>query len=175
MANPIDIAVSKAKGMERAMEARRDGLVGVFQTIAGQHGEVISLIDRVKDDARKRDALWARIRVALLAHEQAELKHLYPVLDRYAELEPLVAAHDEEARRLTEIIDRLDGAAVQDEDWMSLFEGLAELVIEHANEEENEIFPAAIEVIGADRARSLDDRFRASFKEFRASFEKMTH
>jgi hemerythrin superfamily protein len=175
MANPIDIAVSKAKGMERAMEARRDGLVGVFQTIAGQHGEVASLIDRVKDDARKREALWPRIRVTLLAHEQAELKRLYPVLDRYAELEPFVAMHAEDARRLTELIDRLDAATIYDEDWMGLFEGLADMVIEHANEEENEIFPSAINAIGPDRARDLDDKFRASFKEFRASFEKMTH
>ena len=84
MANPIDIAVSKAKGMERAMEARRDGLVGVFQTIAGQHGEVASLIDRIKDDVRKRDSLWPRVRAALLAHEQAEIKTVYAVLDHYA-------------------------------------------------------------------------------------------
>lgn len=175
MTNPIDIAVSKAKGMERAMEARRDGLVGVFQTIAGQHGEVASLIDRVKEDVRKRDALWPRIRIALLAHEQAEQKTVYMVLDRYAELEPLVAAHADDAQRLADLISRLEATDVRDEDWMSLFEGLADAVIEHANEEENDIFPAAIHTIGRDRARDLDDRFRACFKESRTTLGKLTH
>jgi hemerythrin superfamily protein len=175
MANPIDIAVSKAKGMERAMEARRDGLVGVFQTIAGQHGEVASLIDRIKDDVRKRDSLWPRVRAALLAHEQAEIKTVYAVLDHYAELAPIVASHTENAQRIAALVERLDATVIRDVDWLSLFEGLADTVTEHANEEENDIFPAAINAIGTDRARDLDDRYRAAFKEFRASFEKMTH
>ena len=175
MANPIDLAVAKAKGMERAMEARRDGLVGVFQTIAGQHGEVASLIDRIKDDVRKRDALWPRIRVLLLAHEQAELKTVFAVLDRYAELALFVQSHAEDGARIAGMIERLDATAVRDADWLSLFEGLADMASEHANEEENDIFPAAIIAIGPERARDLDGRFRATFKESRASLEKMTH
>jgi hemerythrin superfamily protein len=175
MANPIDIAVSVAKRIERSMEARRDGLVGVFQTIAGQHGEVASLIDRVKADARKREALWPRIRVSLLAHEKAELKIVYPVLGRYSELDQHVAQHAQEAQQLEDIITRLDAMSVQGEDWMTLFESLAELVVTHANEEENEIFPAAINVIGHDRSKDMDDKFRASFKDFKAAFEKVAH
>jgi hemerythrin superfamily protein len=175
MANPIDIAVSVAKRIERSMEARRDGLVGVFQTIAGQHGEVASLIDRVKTDPRKREALWPRIRVSLLSHEKAELKVVYPVLGRYSELDQFVAQHAHEAQQLEDIITRLDAMSVQGEDWMTLFESLAELVVSHAHEEENEIFPAAINVIGQDRAKDLDDKFRSSFKDFKAAFEKVAH
>jgi hemerythrin superfamily protein len=175
MANPIDIAVSKAKGMERSMEARRDGLVGVFQTIARQHGEVASLMDRVKNDARKREALWPRIKISLLSHEKSELKVVYPVLDRYGELEHFVAEHAEEAQQLEDMITRLDAMPAQGEDWMTLFEALAEAVLSHANEEESEIFPAAINVIGQDRAKALDDKFRATFKDFKAAFEKVTH
>jgi len=157
------------------MEARRDGLVGVFQTIAGQHGEVASLIDRVKADPRKREALWPRIRVSLLAHEKAELKVVYPVLGRYSELDQHVTQHAQEAQQLEDVITRLDAMTLQGEDWMTLFESLAELVVSHANEEENEIFPASINAIGQDRAKDLDDKFKASFKDFKSAYEKVTH
>ena len=175
MTNPIDIAVSKARGIERSMEARRDGLVGVFQTIARQHGETAALMDRVKDDVRKREALWPRIKIALLSHEKSELKVVLPVLDRYGELEHFVAEHADEAQQLEDMITRLDAMPAQDAEWMSLFDALAEMVLGHANQEESEMFPAAINVIGPDRARDLDDRFRATFKEFKAAFEKVTH
>ena len=44
--------------------------------------------------------------------------------------------------------------------WGNLFARLAETVVHHAMEEENEIFPLAQRVIGKDRAKELDAKFQ---------------
>jgi hypothetical protein len=175
MANPIDIVVAKARGFEKSMEAHRDGLLGVFQTLAKQHGEAIALIDRVRDDAHKRDSLWRTIELALISHERAEREAVYPVLDEEPQLRPYVERHAREADELTALIGRLNATSMVGDDWMTVFDELGDAVVAHAAEEEHEIFPAALAVIGENGAKQLDDRFKAAHKRVRASLEKTRH
>jgi hypothetical protein len=175
MANPIDIVVAKARGFEKSMEAHRDGLLGVFQTLAKQHGEAASLIDRVRNDASKRESLWHTIEVALVSHERAELEAVYPVLEVEPQLRPYVERHAREADELTALIDRLNVTPISSDDWMIVFDELGDAVVAHAAEEEHEIFPAALAAIGDTCAKQLDDRFKAAHKRVRASLEKARH
>ncbi|HEX4451444.1 MAG TPA: hemerythrin domain-containing protein [Kofleriaceae bacterium] len=175
MANPIDIVVAKARGFEKSMEAHRDGLLGVFQTLAKQHGEAVALIDRVRDDTKKRDPLWRTIEIALVSHERAELEAVYPVLAEEPQLRTYVERHAREADALTALIGRLNTMPMTGEDWMTVFDELGDAVATHAAEEEHEIFPAALAVIGENCAKQLDDRFKAAHKRARASFEKTRH
>jgi hemerythrin superfamily protein len=175
MANPIDVMVSKAKGMEKSMEARRDGLVGVFQTLAKQHGEAAALIDRVKEDSLKRESLWPKIKVALVSHEKGELKAVYPELAKHDALKPFVAQHAKEADELSAMIDRLDTMSMDAREWGSLFGTLASTVVAHATEEENEIFPIALNAIGVDKAKELDAAFKDAQKEVETTLKKTQH
>jgi hypothetical protein len=147
----------------------------VFQTLAKQHGEAAALIDRVKNDAGKREALWPKIKVALVSHEKGELAAVYPALDRFAELKEFVAQHGREAKELEDMINRLDSMSIETDAWMSLFETLGDTVLAHATEEENEIFPVAMNAIGVDRAKDLDDKFQAAQKTVKTTLEKTSH
>jgi len=160
MANPIDVVVAKTKGAEHAIKAHHDGLVGVFTTLAKEHGEAAALMERVSADPSKRESLWPKIRIALATHEKGELKAVYPVLDRHATLKPLVAQHAEEAAELDKMIAHLDGTSIESDEWGSLFATLARAVVSHAAEEENDIFPAAMNAIGVDEAKRLDKAFK---------------
>src|ERR1700744_4781808 len=175
MANPIDIVASKARGFEKSMEAHRDGLVGVFQTLAKQHGEAAALIERLRNDPSKREALWPMIRVALIAHERAELEAVYPVLEVIPALRAYVQQHAIEANELENRIMQLEGSLFDGEAWMSQFDELGDAVVAHASEEEHEIFPAALAAVGEDRAKQLDDRFKEAHKRERQLLEKTTH
>jgi hypothetical protein len=175
MANPIDIVVAKARGFEKSMEAHRDGLLGVFQTLAKQHGEAAALIDRVRNDAGKRESLWPVIRLALITHERAELEAVYPALEVVAGLRTYVELHAIEANDLENRIMQLEGSLFGGETWMSQFDELGEAVVAHAMEEEHEIFPAALAVIGENSAKQLDDRFKAAHKRVRVLLEKTRH
>jgi len=172
MANPIDIAAAKAKAMEKSLDARRSGLVGVFQTLAKQHGEASALIERVKNNPDKREALWPRIRVELLSHEKAELKAVYPALGIHSDLREYVEQHGREAKELEQMIDRLETTSMDAAEWMSLFDTLGDTVLAHAHEEETEIFPSALETIGHDQAKKLDKDFAAAQKAIGSSLTK---
>ena len=117
MANPIDTLAAKVKAAQKGMEARREGLVGVFHTLAKQHGEASALIERLKNDASKRDALWPKIKLALLAHEKAELEVVYPVLADYPAMKAFVAQHAREASDLEAMILRLDDRSIVGDAW----------------------------------------------------------
>jgi hypothetical protein len=175
MANPIDIVIAKARGFEKSMEAHRDGLVGVFQTLAKQHGEAAALIERVRNDASKREALWPMIRVALISHERAELDAVYPVLEVIPGLRAYVERHAIEANDLENRILQLEGSLFAGETWLSQLDALGDAVGVHAAEEEHEIFRAALAAIGEVHAKQLDDRFKTAHKKIRASLERTMH
>lgn len=77
MPNRMDSMISKGAGMVKAVKARLEGLVGVFKTLAEQHGEVAALLKRLQHSPDKRSELWPEIRRELLSHERAELREVY--------------------------------------------------------------------------------------------------
>lgn len=175
MPRSMDIAAAKIKGLEKAMHARRDGLVGVFQTIMKQHGEASALIDRVQRTPDKCESLWPKIKVSLLAHERSELKVVYPAMNRYRALKRIVSQHDEEASQLEDMIERLDAMSPESAEWMSLFGSLRDTVRSHVNEEENEFFPIAINEMGPERVKALDAKFKAAFNAEVVALHKTRH
>jgi iron-sulfur cluster repair protein YtfE (RIC family) len=175
MPRSMDVAAAKAKGLEKAIHARRGGLVGVFQTIAKQHGEVGALLERVKKAPDKQESLWPKIKVALLAHERSELEVVYPAMNRYHALKRIVAQHAEEASQLEDMIDRLDEMSPESAEWTSLFGSLRDTVLSHVHEEETEFFPVAIGEMGPERAKDLDAKFKAAFKAQESALRKTRH
>jgi hemerythrin superfamily protein len=159
MPNRMDSMVSKGMGTVKGMKARLGGLVGIFRTLAEQHGEVSALIERVRGDAAKRTELWPKIRVELISHERGEVRELYPALRNHPETQELANHHDEEARQLEQLIERLDATPIASEAWGALFGDLADVVLHHASEEETDIFPTAQKVLGKDRAKQMERAF----------------
>jgi hemerythrin superfamily protein len=163
MSNRMDHAIAKTKGVMKGLKARITGLTGVFETLAKQHGEAIALLDSMRKDPSKRAELWPQIRTALLAHERAEMRVLYPELRMYDELRPLANQHDAEATELERMIHDVDATEIVSETWGKLLDRLADNVARHANEEETDIFPRAQDSIGTPRAKALDAKLGAAY------------
>jgi hemerythrin superfamily protein len=155
--------LSKGAGMMKGVKARLDGLVGVFQTLAEQHGEVSAMLKRLQSKPEKRIELWSDIRRELLSHERAEMREVYPVLRQRVETRALAEHHDQEAAELERLIERIDTAA--GDAWRTLYDQLVDAVHHHANEEEAEIFPKAQQAIGEQAARDLESRFLLAKKQ----------
>src|SRR5690242_16009574 len=141
MPNPMDQVISKGAGLANQVKARLDGLVGVFSTLAEQHGEAGALLKRAKGDVDKRVELWPMIRAALRSHEQGELREVYPVLGNYPELQTLVKRHDAEASQLSQTIDQMDALDPRSAQFGTLLDKLIGLIEAHVAEEEKHIFP----------------------------------
>lgn len=163
MANRMDDVVSHGMGKVKAVKARFEGLIGVFNTLAEQHGEVAALFKRIQDKPERRGELWPKIRAELISHEQSEIRELYPVLRQFPETAALADQHDAEAREMAATIHRLDELDLHDEAWDVLFDELVANVLHHATqEEERDIFPRAQQVLGEERALELDAKVVAT-------------
>lgn len=165
MPSSMDTMIAKGTGVVKSMEARLNGLVGVFRTLAEQHGEVSALMKRVKNDTDKRADLWPKIRLELVSHEKGELREVYPVLRDLPETRALADRHEAEATELSTLIDRINATPIASEEWGRFFSQLVDMVENHADEEEQTIFPEAQKAIGAARARELEPKFLATKKQ----------
>jgi hemerythrin superfamily protein len=159
MTNRIDSMLSQGMGKVKGVKARLEGLVGVFQTLAEQHGEVAVLLERAKSGPDKRAALWPTIRMELLSHERGELREIYPLLRMFPETRALADAHDDEARELEQLISMLDDTPFGSSEWGVQLDRLTEIVLAHAKDEENNIFPQAQRLLGDERAQQINEKF----------------
>jgi hypothetical protein len=155
----MDSLRSKGRGIAEELEARSRGLVGIFVRLSKEHGEVSALMDRVRAEPTKRAELWSKIRLDLIGHEHGETATLYAELRAHPTGRELADLHDAEAAQLDSLIRSVDGAAIESETWLATFEQLAIAVTTHAEEEETELFPQVQDLLGKDRAKSLDDAF----------------
>jgi hypothetical protein len=165
----MDHVIAKTKGTAKAVKVRVEGLTGIFATLAKQHGEAASLLGAATSNTDRRADLWPQIRAALLSHERAEMRVLYPELRMHDELRMLANSHDAEAAELERMIHDLDDLDPVSDTWGHLIARLAETLGRHAREEEDKIFPLAQRVIGKDRARELDPKFLATQKSIEES------
>jgi iron-sulfur cluster repair protein YtfE (RIC family) len=161
-------AIAKTHGAVKGLRARLGGLTGVFETLAKQHGEVISLIDQLRKTPGRRAALWPELRNALLAHERAEMRVIFPELRMYDQLRPLANQHDAEATELERMIHDLD-AELEADAWGNLLDRLADQVQRHVHEEETATFPRAQAALGITRARQLADKVIAAYEALLAA------
>lgn len=169
MANRTDELLSKGMAKAKAVKARLSGLIGVFNKLAEQHGEVSAMLMRVKGNENKRSELWPLIRKNLLAHERAELRTVYPELAQHDMTRPMAEHHDREAGELEELIRRLDAENMKTEQWGRLFDELVQTVQHHVDEEEKSIFPKAQEVLGDARVKELEPTFVTAFEQAKQS------
>lgn len=159
MPNRMDSMLSHGMGKVKAVKARLSGLVGVFRTLAEQHGEVAALLERARTSDEKFTQLWPTIRRELLSHEKAELREVYPVLRARDATRALAEHHDVEAGELEQMITNLDELAIGSPARRELYHRLVDTVLHHAREEESDIFPKAQDAIGKPEAEALESRF----------------
>jgi len=163
MPNKMEELGEKGAGKVKGAVAAVKGLTGVFNTLAQQHGEASALLKQAKaaGDSKKRIDLWLKIRTELLSHERAELKVVYPALREHKGLEQIAEEHQNEASELERRIMELDGIDPASGTWKAKLTALIDLVQHHVDEEENEWFPEAVDVIPDAESKELEGRFLA--------------
>jgi hypothetical protein len=160
----IDALASTVTGVVKATKGKLAGLTGVFVHLAREHGEVTALLLRVQasSDPELRALLFPQIRAELLSHEKGELAEVYPMFDRFPELERFTGRHNADADKLEAIIAELSAMPYTDAGWPARFRDLVQAVSRHATEEENEMFPVASRVLGRETTAKMLERFEAA-------------
>lgn len=147
------------------------GYAGIFRLLAGEHGEVEALMKRVAGapgDPSIREELFPEIRRRLLAHTQAEEKELYAPLRDFSSTKTLVFRATGQHREVETWLERLAADTPTTPAWLDAFEEMMRVVQAHVAMEENELFPAANDVLSREQATEMQERYEAAEESARA-------
>lgn len=161
MTNIIERAVSKAAGGMGAVQAKLNGLEGVFVRLVNEHKQLQVWFARaeISSDAEKRAELWPRLRAELVAHEFAEAHVVYRVAEAYPDLGHIVRQHQFEEELLHSLVHNLDVAAFSSGQWEGSLKQLEQALLLHARREERAFFPELQARFGQALTEELDARY----------------
>lgn len=161
MPNPIEQAGVKVAGKLGGLLASLNGLTGVFRKLSEEHKQMAVLLERAvaASSPDKREDLWTTVRAELVAHERAELVHVYFEVVTPGASEDVSEAHRAEANELEALIAQIDSLAFDSSGWHRAMTGLQRVMAQHAAKEETEYFPQLQAAIGEARAKELEELY----------------
>jgi iron-sulfur cluster repair protein YtfE (RIC family) len=133
-----------------------------FELLKKDHETVAKLFDRVEaaSGKRKRD-VFQQIKSELDLHTHIEEAIFYPAIEKANETRALTLEAYEEHKVVKELLSELDAAGSISDEWNAKLKVLRENVEHHVDEEENELFDKASEVLTGEEAERLGDRMAA--------------
>ena len=157
-------AAAKTAGAVKGAAKALAGYPGIFHHLAGEHGEVSAMMQRLaasSRDSQARREVFAEMCRNLLAHAHGEEEVFYPGLKAFPEVEPLVARCLEDHARVEQHIEQLAAMDPATAEWEALFDTLKSAVEDHVAREEQELFPKAKDLLDAERAREMESQYES--------------
>lgn len=126
------------------------------------HKKVAELFDLVETARGKRKLdVFNRIKSELELHTHVEETIFYPALEKPEETHDLTLEAYEEHNVVKTLLAELSGAKSANDEWQAKAKVLRENVEHHVDEEENELFDKADEVLSAEEIEALGARMEA--------------
>jgi iron-sulfur cluster repair protein YtfE (RIC family) len=133
----------------------------IFEILHAEHENLAHLFSRLEslspDAVDVRGRTFSQLKHALSLHSRAEEQVFYPALDQHAHSGVLEAA--EEHHVLDLLLDELSAMDNSSEHWLAKLKVLRENMAHHVEEEEGELFAKARDLMSAEDAALLGERF----------------
>lgn len=117
------------------------------------------MVESEESDTQRRGELVDRLKQELLAHAHAEEKLLYTELERHKESHDLALEAEEEHHAAEVLLKELAQTDPGHEHWKAKATVLKELIHHHIEEEEDEMFSKAHDVLDAGQEKQLAEGF----------------
>lgn len=133
-----------------------------FELLKKDHETVATLFDRIEAaSGQARIAIFEQINSELELHAHIEETIFYPAIERARETRAITLEAYEEHKVVKELLAELGSAKSVSDEWNAKLTVLRENVEHHVDEEENEMFDKASDVLTAEEAEALGERMRA--------------
>ena len=133
-----------------------------FELLKKDHETVSKLFERIESASGKAKLeVFGRIKSELDLHTHIEETIFYPALEKANETRDLTLEAYEEHRVVKDLLSKLDTAGSVSDEWEAQLKVLRENVEHHVDEEENELFDKANDVLTGEEAERLGERMRA--------------
>jgi hemerythrin-like domain-containing protein len=135
-----------------------------FQLLENDHNEVKNILEKLQETSdgavKTREKLFLQLKKEILPHMKAEEKAFYPSLkeEKESRLQSLEAIEEHHVAEL--VLNELEQLPKNEENWSAKLKVFKELVEHHIEEEEEEIFSLAEEVLDEERVDQIMDSFQ---------------
>jgi hemerythrin-like domain-containing protein len=137
----------------------------VCQLLRLDHQNVLELFEELQRTPARpekaRSDVYEELRRELLAHAQAEQEIFYAALLNRVPDRDLILEAFEEHGVVERMFKDIDACPVSDEKWLAKVSVLREIVEHHIEEEENELFKTAREVLSRAEAEAIAEEVEA--------------
>ena len=140
-----------------------------FQLLKKDHQKVRDLFEELAEieasDTKNRKLVFDQIKHETEIHAQLEEEIFYPALADESETAELIEEAYKEHKEVKRTLQKLDKMDKNTEEWAELCSTLQETVELHVEEEENEIFKRAKEILTAEGLRELGKQLQLRKEE----------
>ncbi|EJL32050.1 hemerythrin domain-containing protein [Novosphingobium sp. AP12] len=147
----------------------------IFEDLKADHDKhrtLLAQLGETKDDSDERGELFEALRKELQAHAAAEEESLYAAMLGNPELRDEARHSVSEHKEIDDYLGELVETEISSSAWLSKFEEMRHRYLHHIDEEEEEIFPSAGEVLSAQTEAKLADVFEDRKPKELAAAEK---
>lgn len=141
------------KTTEAQAEAQAD--IDIFARIKADHDTIRSLLDRTEEANGSGRAVFEDLQRELWAHSKVEEGVFYASLKKAKEARSETIEGLNEHHLINGLLDELNAMKTSDSGWKEKLQVLGELVRHHLDEEEEELFEEARDVLDDGRAAEL--------------------
>ena len=133
-----------------------------FELLKADHKKVNELFDQLEAATGKAKLnVFNQIKTELELHTHIEEKIFYPALEKPEETHDLTLEAYEEHKMVKTLLTKLSGARTADDEWQAQAKVLRENVEHHVDEEENELFDKADDVLSDEEIEALGQQMEA--------------
>lgn len=142
--------------------------MNAFELLKQDHKKVASIFEKLEPTTERatktRHELFAQLKEELEIHAHIEETIFYPVLKKEAETRDITLEGFEEHHVVKILLKELTTTPVETEQWTAKLKVLKENVEHHVEEEEEEMFKSAREVLSKEVVNELGARMEAEKK-----------
>jgi len=146
--------------------------MNAFELLKTDHETVAGLLEKIDQTTERgvktREELFARLKTELDVHAKIEELIFYPALETAEETRDITLEAYEEHRLVKQLLSELETMPKDDEKWTARFTVLKENVEHHVEEEEDELFKKARQVLSKEDIETLGIRLQEAKKEQKA-------
>jgi hemerythrin-like domain-containing protein len=136
---------------------------GIFARLIEDHRQVTAMMEQIEatadDSAFDTDSLFEELRKEILVHSLAEDEVVYDALARYRSTAHMIRIAREQHGLVEYVLTDLDRVPADDPRWKAKFQVLEDLIEHHIDEEENDLFELAADVLDRGQSDELVEDF----------------
>ncbi|HET7587138.1 MAG TPA: hemerythrin domain-containing protein [Gammaproteobacteria bacterium] len=136
----------------------------IYEVLKKVHSEAREILDKLVDsdesDEKMRREKGHLVAIEVIAHHEAESKCFYKRLEKYDGIKNHIREHQQEHEQANEMLREWMQIEPTDAQWLPMLKDIKKELEHHIEDEENELFPQAQELLSEDQAEKIAEEFQ---------------